>query len=665
MDQSTKRSAEGDLAESGAMDILGIADVLDGSGEDTRAVQDMAALLAQQLGSEPTPRPAAPTPPIRNTASPKVMETQMRDKVGRLRQLLGRLIEMATQKDEKFGQVMRELVKKLLDGNMSDSKFITEIDRIGGIRLQSQAANFPHFLSSTLPYLRFQLQQETQAIFQQKAKRATPSIKTEPASTSPAPPTTMTQAAIPAAAPTTAATPSATPAAAAISASTNSVTAAAAGVTTTSSTRVTPAVAAAAAAAASATATGSSPNTPTPLVNPNALRALLQAAGQQKMMEALKNPQLYHMFMQRHAQQASLAAKGQQRPTAATTTATAAPTVPPQVSSISATTATANLAPAVLKTPAPPSVVASTASASVPTPTTAVAVPSHPQPVATSSAPTASSTTTPSKPSATSKAAKSKTKDDAPGEDDNDVTLVGGVNLREETAILTGAEHAPLQTQTCGDQTLLAADPLRQLIAKKVKECGLESASPEVTQLMSHAMEARLRDTLEKLTVINQHRAEHYKEDSQVEITTQARGQLRFLEEVDRHNTKKRQEQQREMLLKAAKSRARPDDPEAALLKEKARQVQHEEDELMRKNAANLAALAAIGPRRKRKADEELTASTEAASGAPGVAASQPYASQLRTRQRRIGLKDYLFYLEQEKTKRHSKELFKAYMKQT
>ena len=38
-----------------------------------------------------------------------------------------------------------------------------------------------------------------------------------------------------------------------------------------------------------------------------------------------------------------------------------------------------------------------------------------------------------------------------------------------------------------------------------------------------------------------------------MEVTTQVRSQLRFLEEIDRFNTKKRAEQHREMLLKAAR----------------------------------------------------------------------------------------------------------------
>lgn len=170
------------------MDFLEMTDgILDGSGEDSRAVQDMAKSLAQQLGSDPPARTSAPLP-IRNSPSPgstanravtsstpnivhappgatatlngtrtvvspavaqahqfvnpqsvgqstaarptaspgrtdaafsaamvqKLQDPGMRDKVNRLRQLLGRLIEMASSKDQKFGEVMRELVKKLL-----------------------------------------------------------------------------------------------------------------------------------------------------------------------------------------------------------------------------------------------------------------------------------------------------------------------------------------------------------------------------------------------------------------------------------------------------------------------------------------------------------------------------------------------------------------------
>lgn len=51
------------------------------------------------------------------------------------------------------------------------------------------------------------------------------------------------------------------------------------------------------------------------------------------------------------------------------------------------------------------------------------------------------------------------------------------------------------------------------------------------------------------------------------------RAQLKFLEELDRVERRRHEEQERELLLKAAKSRAKNEDPEQAKLKAKAKEV--------------------------------------------------------------------------------------------
>lgn len=54
-------------------------------------------------------------------------------------------------------------------------------------------------------------------------------------------------------------------------------------------------------------------------------------------------------------------------------------------------------------------------------------------------------------------------------------------------------------------------------------------------------------------------------------MTKDVRGQIKFLEELDKAEQKRHEEQEREMLMRAAKSRSKTEDPEQAKLKAKVR----------------------------------------------------------------------------------------------
>ena len=87
-------------------------------------------------------------------------------------------------------------------------------------------------------------------------------------------------------------------------------------------------------------------------------------------------------------------------------------------------------------------------------------------------------------------------------------------------------------------------------------------------------------------------------------MTNDVKSQIKFMEELDKLEKKKKDEAEREKLMKAAKSRSKGEDVELSKLKQKAKEVIQAENDEMRRQDANKTALAAIGPRKKRKLDE-------------------------------------------------------------
>uniref|UniRef100_A0A182WKU7 TAFH domain-containing protein n=1 Tax=Anopheles minimus TaxID=112268 RepID=A0A182WKU7_9DIPT len=234
------------------------------------------------------------------------------------------------------------------------------------------------------------------------------------------------------------------------------------------------------------------------------------------------------------------------------------------------------------------------------------------------------------------------------GDDDiNDVAAMGGVNLAEETQrILGSTEFVGTQIRSCKDEVFLHLPALQSRIRSIIARHGLEEPSNEVAVLISHACQERLKNIL----------------DPRYEVTKDVRGQIKFLEELDKAEQKRHEEQEREMLMRAAKSRSKTEDPEQAKLKAKAKEMQRAEMEELRQRDANMTALQAIGPRKKPKLEEGVTAS--AAPGVSGIGTlSGKTPTPLRPRIKRVNLRDMLFYLEQERDTGKSQMLYKAYLK--
>ncbi|XP_073950003.1 TBP-associated factor 4 isoform X3 [Choristoneura fumiferana] len=254
------------------------------------------------------------------------------------------------------------------------------------------------------------------------------------------------------------------------------------------------------------------------------------------------------------------------------------------------------------------------------------------------------------------------------GDDDiNDVAAMGGVNLAEETQrILGSTEMIGTQIRSCKDEYLVPMSLMQARLKVAAARHGLEEPSPEVAGLLSHAVHERLKNLVEKLAVIAQHRIDLLiKTDSRYEVTQDVKGQLKFLEELDRVDKKRREDSEREMLLRAAKSRSKNEDPEQAKLKAKAKEMQRAELEELRQREANLTALQAIGPRKKPRLDGPGGAGDIVPNGATHNNTGLSGRSQLalRTRLKRINHRDMVFLLEQERDTAHSPLVYRSYLK--
>ncbi|KAH0617762.1 hypothetical protein JD844_016327 [Phrynosoma platyrhinos] len=197
-------------------------------------------------------------------------------------------------------------------------------------------------------------------------------------------------------------------------------------------------------------------------------------------------------------------------------------------------------------------------------------------------------------------------------EDDiNDVTSMAGVNLSEESACIltTNSEVVGAVVRSCPEELLLSSDTLQKKILEIGKRHGITEVNSDILNLISHATQERLRGLLEKLTVIAQHHMMTYKESDKYIVSSDTRAQLRFLEQLDHVEKQRKDEEEREKLLRLAKSRSNKEDPEQLRLKQKAKEMQRLELAQMQQREANRAALAAIGPRKKRPLESSSLAS--------------------------------------------------------
>ncbi|KAM8864388.1 transcription initiation factor TFIID subunit 4-like isoform 2-T2 [Spinachia spinachia] len=249
-------------------------------------------------------------------------------------------------------------------------------------------------------------------------------------------------------------------------------------------------------------------------------------------------------------------------------------------------------------------------------------------------------------------------------DDINDVASMAGVNLSEESAriLATNSELVGAVTRSCKDETFLSTSLLARRALEIGRKFGVGELGTDATTFISHATQQRLRDLLERVSLVAQQRNTTFKEDERCEQVSDVRAQLRFLEQLDHMEKQRKEGQEREILLKAAKSRSRQEDPEQLRLKQKAKEMQQQELAEIRQREANLTALAAIGPRKKRKMDSPVRGASAEGSG-PGPLGGSGAAASRRPRITRVTLRDLLFCLENERGTSRSHLLYKGFLK--
>ncbi|OXB81680.1 UNVERIFIED_CONTAM: hypothetical protein H355_008929 [Colinus virginianus] len=160
-------------------------------------------------------------------------------------------------------------------------------------------------------------------------------------------------------------------------------------------------------------------------------------------------------------------------------------------------------------------------------------------------------------------------------EDDiNDVASMAGVNINEESACIltTNSELIGTVIHSCADEPFLFSEALQKKILNIGKRHDIMELNSDVVNLISHATQERLRGLLEKLTVIAQHRVSTHKGSDTYIVSSDTRAQLKFLEKLDHLEKQRKDEEEREMLLRAAKSRSNKEDPEHLRLKQKVKE---------------------------------------------------------------------------------------------
>ncbi|CAN8024810.1 unnamed protein product, partial [Ixodes persulcatus] len=250
-------------------------------------------------------------------------------------------------------------------------------------------------------------------------------------------------------------------------------------------------------------------------------------------------------------------------------------------------------------------------------------------------------------------------------DDINDVAAMGGVNLVEESQriLASNAEIVGTQIRSCKDENFLFTNPLQRRITSVAVKYGIEEIPSDVVALISHATQERLKSLVQKLGIVAEHRLENIKSDSRYEVTQDVKAQLKFLEELDRLEKKRHEEQEREILLRAAKVSLTYQNLELLCVLVKGSSILRTPPCLEFKNVlSDQTHVLACSCRAKKKNDEKKNVCATGVGTGTGLSNSFSKLP-MRPRVKRVNLKDILFLMEQERDSIHSTLLYKSYLK--
>lgn len=251
---------------------------------------------------------------------------------------------------------------------------------------------------------------------------------------------------------------------------------------------------------------------------------------------------------------------------------------------------------------------------------------------------------------------------DAPVEQDDysDVLATGGINLAEESQNLQ-SRSARIEAirRPLNDVPDFSPLAIRSIIADNCRELGVSlEFSEEIVKLMAMACERALCDTIESLAVIAEHRLENVRGHPNYELDEDVRAQFRFIEEVEKSERRRRDEEEKEALVKASKSR-RGAEEDLKKIKAKVKDFQRIEAEHLQSKQTGLAAQAALGrqPGKRPKLDEAPFGSVAGSSSGPKSSLSS---TGYRPRQKRVTVKDLAFHLDSSPEWRYTARHFDA-----